>query len=58
VINYDNRLKIEIGADEDLNYKVITAKEIIMNKIGSSEKGTLDLKNLKKENRSYFTSEG
>lgn len=57
IINYDNRLKIKIGKNEDIDYKILTAKEIIMNKIGSSEKGTLDLTNLNKENRSYFTPE-
>ncbi len=57
-INYDNRVKIEIGGSENLDYKILTAKEIIMNKIGPSEKGTLDLKNITKENRSYFTPEG
>ena len=31
--------------------------EIIMNKISAFEKGTLNLKSLKKENRSYFTSD-
>lgn len=56
-IVYDHRIKILIGSEEDLSYKLLTAKEIIMNKISASEKGTLDLKKLKKENRSYFTAE-
>lgn len=56
-IVYDHRIKILIGSEEDLSYKLLTAKEIIMNKISASEKGTLNLKTLKKENRSYFTSE-
>ena len=55
-ITYDHRIKILIGSEEDLNYKLLTAKEIIMNKISVSEKGTLNLKTLKKENRSYFTA--
>ncbi|MBR0423372.1 MAG: FtsQ-type POTRA domain-containing protein [Clostridia bacterium] len=56
-VMYDHRIKILIGSEEDLNYKLLTAKEIIMNKISASEKGTLNLKTLKKENRSYFTAD-
>lgn len=58
IVNYDNRLKIEMGTGDDIEYKALTSKEIIMNKIGSTEKGTLNLKNLKKENRYYFMPEG
>lgn len=57
IVYYDNRLRIEIGKNENINYKILTAKEIIINKIGSSEKGTLNLTNLNNENRSYFTPE-
>lgn len=56
-VMYDHRITILIGSEEDLNYKLLTAKEIIMNKISASEKGTLNLKTLKTENRSYFTSD-
>lgn len=56
-INYDNRINILLGSEEDADYKILTAKEIITSKIGAYEKGTLDLKNLKQENRSYFYEE-
>ena len=55
VVNYDNRIKIIIGKYEDIDYKVLTAREILNNKIGPSEKGSLDLRSLKNNNRSYFT---
>lgn len=53
-VNYDNRIKIVLGDISDLQYKLSTAREIISTKINASEKGSLNLKNLKKENRSYF----
>lgn len=53
-VNYDERISILLGCSDDIDYKVLTAKEIISNKIGVNEKGVLDLKNLKQENRSYF----
>ena len=57
VVNYDNRIYIHFGDEEDIDYKALTAAEIISNKIGSSEKGILDLKTVKKDNRSYFIPE-
>ncbi len=58
VVNYDDRVSIIIGSSEDLHYKVVTAKEIISNKINQFEKGELDLRRLSKENKSYFVPEG
>lgn len=57
VVNYDGRISIIMGSREDLHYKVVTSKEIISNKINSFGKGELDLRNLSKENKSYFTPE-
>lgn len=57
VVNYDNRISIYFGSEEDTEYKILTASEIIQNKLASSEKGILDVKTVKKNNRSYFTSE-
>lgn len=54
---YDDRLNILLGSDEELKYKVSTAKEIITGKLSVHEKGKLDLRSLKKENRSYFIPE-
>ncbi len=54
VVKYDDRLDILLGNKEDIDYKILTAKQIIINKLGAYEKGTLDLKTLKQENRSYF----
>ena len=55
VLNYEDRISIIIGSKEDLHYKVVTAKEIISNKINKFEKGELDLRNLTRDNKSYFT---
>lgn len=54
IVNYDGRIDISLGSKEDMDYKVLTAKEIIKDKVGAHEKGILDLKTLKQENRSYF----
>lgn len=54
---YDNRIKIILGSKEDIDYKVLTAHELISGKIGSEEKGSLDLSKLKENNKSYFTPE-
>lgn len=54
IVNYDDRIDISLGSKEDMDYKVLTAKEIIKGKVGAHEKGILDLKTLKQENRSYF----
>ena len=55
VINYEDRISIIIGSMQDLHYKMVTAKEIISNKINQFERGELDLRNLTKDNKSYFT---
>lgn len=52
---YDGRINIIIGNADDLKYKMVTVKEIIVNKINQQEKGTLDLTDLSEENKSYFT---
>ena len=54
-LNYDNKIKIIFGSAKDIEYKVVTAKEIIINKIKSEENGTLDLSKLGENNKSYFT---
>ena len=54
-VNYDNRIKINFGFFENMDYKIKTASKIINNKLGASESGTLDLSEVPKENRSYFT---
>lgn len=56
-LTYDNRIKINIGNNVDVDYKILTLKEIINNKISKTEKGVLNLKDLKTENRTYFTYE-
>lgn len=55
LVNYDNRIKINFGFYESMDYKIKTAAEIINNKLGAAESGTLDLSDVPKENRSYFT---
>ena len=54
-INYDNRIKINFGYYENIDYKIKTAAEIINNKLGAAESGELDVSEISKENRSYFT---
>lgn len=57
IVIYDARIKIILGSEKDLHYKVITTKEILSNKINQFEQGTLDLSALSEENKSYFTPE-
>lgn len=54
---YDDRLTILLGSEEELKYKISTAKEIITGKLSAKERGTLDFRNLSKENRTYFIPE-
>ena len=56
-LKYENRIKINIGSQDDLDYKILTLKEILNNKISKTERGTLNLKDLKTQNRTYFTYE-
>ncbi len=55
IVNYDNRVKMNFGFYEDIDYKIRTAAEILNKKLGNMEKGTLDLSVVSAENRSYFT---
>lgn len=57
IVSYDNRVEIDFGFYENMDYKIRTAAEIINNKLGAKEAGVLDLSEVSKENRSYFTSE-
>ena len=52
---YENRIKINIGNKEDMDYKILTLKEIINTKISKGERGVLNLKDLEAKNRTYFT---
>ena len=42
-ITYDNRIKIIIGTNDDLEYKMKTAAIIIYEKLSSDDRGTLDV---------------
>lgn len=55
LVTYDNRIEINFGFYENMDYKIKTASEIINNKLGAAETGVLDLSEVSKEKRSYFT---
>lgn len=55
LIDYGDRIKINFGMYEKIDYKIRTAAELLNNKIGKGERGILDLSVVSKENRSYFT---
>lgn len=57
ILNYDGRINIILGPLEDIEYKALTAEEILKNKVGLKETGKLDLSECKNENRSYFVPE-
>lgn len=57
ILVYDNRINLLMGNLEKFEYKIITAKEILENKINNSEKGNLNLSELEKDNKSYFIPE-
>lgn len=51
---FDNRINILIGNTENLDYKIVTSKEIIENKLSKFDNGTLDVSNVNEANKSYF----
>lgn len=53
--NYDGRIDIFIGNMDGIDYKILTAREILETKIGPKEKGALNVTGVEKDNRSYFT---
>lgn len=55
--NYAGRVTINFGGKRDLDYKALTAHELLTKKIREEESGTLDLSKLGENNRSYFTLE-
>ncbi len=57
-LNYNNKIDINIGGVENINYKLLTAKEIIDNKIDKKNSGKLDVSKADSENTSYFTPLG
>ncbi len=54
-LNYDKRIDILIGKIDKCDYKIITAREILGNKLSENEEGKLNVTELDKDNRSYFT---
>ncbi len=42
-VNYQNRIKIDLGDQLDLDYKMLTAHEIIEQKLSANDKGRLDV---------------
>ena len=57
ILNYDNRINILFGDYKDIEYKILTISEIILNRINNTETGTLDTRELTETNRSYFNVE-
>ena len=57
VVGYNNSVDVLLGAPEEIDYKIMTAKEILCNKLNENDKGSLDLSSLKSDGRSYFTPE-
>ena len=55
IMNYQDRININLGFPEKILYKIKTASEILNNKIKDGEKGNLDLSLLLDNNRSYFS---
>lgn len=54
---YENRIKVNLGISEKLDYKLKTASHILKEKIENSERGTLDLSLILDNEHSYFTPE-
>ena len=56
-MNYSNRIKIILGAPIDIDYKILTAKEIIEQKLSKSDKGELDVSDCNTDIKaSYFNT--
>lgn len=55
-LTYDNRIKVILGTSNDIDYKIRTAKSILINKIDKNESGTLDVSLSAENNHSYFNT--
>ena len=54
-LNYSKRIKIVLGLPIDINYKIVTAKEIIEQKLSKTDMGVLDVSNCNNDLKaSYF----
>ncbi len=53
-MDYDKRIKLELGSFENLDYKIKTASVILKDKLNDNDKGTLDLTLSCTDNKSYF----
>lgn len=54
---YEDRVRVNLGISERLDYKLKTASHILKDKIENSERGTLDLSMILENEHSYFTPE-
>lgn len=53
-MDYDNRIKIELGSPEDIGYKLRTAAAILRDKLQQNDKGKLDVSLSVQNNKTYF----
>lgn len=51
---YDKRITINLGVPSDIDYKIRFAKNILEKKIGSNDKGTLNMSTAAENDRAYF----
>ena len=54
-LDYDNRIKIELGSPDDANYKLRTAAVILRDELQQNDRGKLDVSLSVQNNKTYFT---
>ena len=57
MIKYQDRIKIQVGSVDNLDYKLKTASLILSDEIQDNERGILNVSISQDEGRSYFLSE-
>ncbi len=54
-MDYDNRIKVELGSPENIDYKLRTAAIVLKDELQPSDKGKLDVSLSVQNNKTYFT---
>lgn len=55
LLDFDNRIKIELGSPEDIDYKMKTASKVLNGELKQTDKGKLDVSLSAQDNKTYFT---
>lgn len=54
LLDFDNRIKIELGSPENIDYKMKTASTVLNSELKQTDKGKLDVSLAAQDNKTYF----